>query len=158
MSEKQLQHADSKNKSGKEVKMLYATLTIVILLILLDRATRKATLDRLQLGMRFKLFALRDELRLAAIQGQAPYGRWFEYLDTTITKFIDNLQDINVWEISAFGLSHLGDESIALAWQDLEAALAKDENRKLAEIYEKTTNCVLNFLVLRHKTTVGISL
>jgi hypothetical protein len=122
------------------------------MLALIDRALRVGRLEQLMLEARFGFFALRDELRLAAIDGEVPHNRWFDYLDTSITKAIDALPHINAWEALALLYNHSDDESIIRAQQELYEALAREENQGLKKIYTNYLICILELLVERHRT------
>lgn len=141
--------------------MLFLILTVSIMLALLDRSLRTGRLDLLKLRLRFDLFALRDELRAAAITGEAPLNQWFEYLDTTLTKSIDNIESLNLWEAMALLIAHGRDASIQRAYDRLLAALRQPENRKLAEIHGKLVSVHGQFLASRHRgpmvTIVGLA-
>ena len=132
--------------------MLYFLASMLIMLALLDRAIRVGRLESLMLETRFKLFALRDELRCAAIKGEVPQNRWFEYLDTSITKAIDALPRISVWEALALLYSYAGDKSVVQAQKELFEAFEEEENVGLGEIYGKYLLCIMTLLVQRHKT------
>jgi hypothetical protein len=105
--------------------------------------------------LRFDLFALRDELRAAVIAGEAPQNKWFEYLDTTITKSIDNIQHLNIWEIGGLVLNHGHDESLVQAYLRLLDALAEPGNERLAQIYGRLVGLNATFLAGRHRVTVA---
>jgi len=117
--------------------MLYAIVTLAIMAGLLNRAVRQDALELKKLDMRFKLFALRDELRRGIIEESVPHNQWTEYLDTTLTKTIDALQEINVWEALALVASYRNDSLILQPQKNLEAALKQKENAKTKQIYDK---------------------
>ncbi|OLD24785.1 MAG: hypothetical protein AUJ04_08700 [Acidobacteria bacterium 13_1_40CM_3_55_6] len=103
--------------------------------------------------MRFKLFALRDELREGIIDGAMPENKWFEYLDTSITKMIDLLPTITVWEALALVLRYRNDPEVQQAQVTLFTAFGEEENQKLAGIYGKFVGHIIELLFRRH---VGI--
>ena len=135
--------------------MLYFLISILIMSWLLDKALRQGRTEALLIRVRFKLFALRDELREAVIDGTAPDNRWFEYLDTTITKLIDHLPQITAWEALAFFISYRRNDSVLRAQEALFDAMCRDENRKLQDIYSKLVLCIIELLFHRH---IGITL
>lgn len=123
------------------------------MLVLLDRALRIGRQETLLCETRFKLFALRDELRMAAIEEAIPQNRWFEYLDTTLTKAIDKLPRFTAWEALALYVNHRHDLSISEAVRCLDEALEQSENSGLAEFYDKFVLCLVEFLFERHIVT-----
>jgi hypothetical protein len=128
------------------------------MLALLDRAVRIGRLETLRLEARFKLFALRDGLRRAAIEESVPQNKWFEYLDTSITKAIDMLPHINAWEVLALMYRYSDDESVLDAHIELQDALQQEENQGLQKIYAEYILCIAWLLVERHRTSGVIAL
>lgn len=130
--------------------MLYFLIAMLIMLALFDRALRKGRFELLFAETRFKLFALRDELRDGVINGTLPENKWFEYLDTTITKAIDLLPTITAWEALGLVLRYKDDSAVQHAQLTLIEALGEDENKGLANIYAKFVICIAEFLFRRH--------
>lgn len=130
--------------------MLYFLIALVIMFSLIDRSLRIGRLERLKLELRFQLFALRDELRLAVINGEAPDNKWFEYLDTTLTKAIDHIQEINLWEALALLSIYKKDKSVLHAQAGLLSALQERENEKISEVYYKLLKTLAGFIMERH--------
>jgi len=116
----------------------------------LDQALRRGRLDKLKLRTRFELFAFRDELRLALIKGEANPSRWFDYLDTTLTKSIDCLDDINLWESLALIAVYSKNTAIKAAIEKQHAALSDPANHRLVELQSQYTACLASFLTERH--------
>jgi hypothetical protein len=133
--------------------MLYFLISMLIMAALFDRATRRGRIDLVLLDTRFKLFALRDKLRNAAIAGEVPENKWFEYLDTTITKSIDMLPGLTVWEVAGLFAAYRQDESVLRAQTALFQALGQDENKHLAHIYAELVVRIGEVLFLRHLGT-----
>lgn len=133
--------------------MLYFLISMMIMLVLIDRALRIGRQEILLCKTRFKLFALRDELRMAAIENTVPQNKWFEYLDTTLTKAIDKLPRFTAWEALALYVSHRRDPSISKALRYLDEALEQSENRRLAHFYNMFVLCLIEFLFERHIAT-----
>ncbi len=130
--------------------MLYIIISTIVMLGFLDRSLRRGHLDKLKLKTRFELFAFRDELRLALIRGEVAPGRWFDYLDTTLTKSIDNLDDINLWESIALLLSYSKDPAIEAAIAKQAEELRDPANHRLLDLQTKFTSCLARFLMKRH--------
>jgi hypothetical protein len=117
---------------------------------LLDKALRRGRVELLLLEMRFKFFALRDELREGVIDGSLPENKWFEYLDTSITKAIDLLPTITAWEALALVLRYRNDPDVQQAQLALLTAFSQDENQKLARIYSTFVSHLVELLFRRH--------
>jgi hypothetical protein len=134
--------------------MLYVIIGVIAMCMLLDKAARRGRLSKLKLKTRFQLFSLRDELRWSLIKGEVQPNRWFEYMDTTLTKSIDNLEDINLLESVALVALYHRNQEVHEAVAKLKEALAQPSNRQLALISEKYTECLTHFLIARHFGTV----
>jgi hypothetical protein len=133
--------------------MLYFLISMLIMLVLLDRALRIGRQETLLCATRFKLFELRDELRMAAIDETIPQNQWFEYLDTTLTKAIDKLPRFTAWEAFALYVSHRHDPGLIAAVRHLDEALRQPENEGLQRFYNKFVFRLIEFLFERHIIT-----
>jgi hypothetical protein len=133
--------------------MLYFLIAMLIMLALFDKALRRGRFELLFAETRFKLFALRDELRDGVINGSLPENKWFEYLDTTITKAIDLLPTITAWEALGLVMRYKDDSAVQHAHLTLMKAFGEHSNQGLANIYAKFVMCIAEFLFRRH---VGI--
>src|SRR5262249_44120274 len=111
--------------------MLYVILLTVVMLAFLDRATRLAKVDYLKAETRFNLFALRDELRNAAIEGQVQRNNWFDYMDTTLTAAIERLDAFTFLGWLALAFRHREDTSLLQAQENLDRALNSPSNEKM---------------------------
>ena len=128
------------------------------MLWLLDRAVRIGRQEGVLLDTRFKLFALRDALRAAGINHDIPQNKWFEYLDTTITKFIDLLPRFTLCETLILYFTHRHDPPVIAARQKLETVMNADENRRLARFYTALARVLLEFLFRRHIITSTVAM
>lgn len=130
--------------------MLYFLVSMIIMLALLDSVLRRGRVELLLIEIRFKFFALRDELRQGVIEGTLPENKWFEYLDTSITKAIDLLPTITAWEAVALVLRYRNDPEVQRHQMTLITALSQEENQKLAWIYGKFVGHIVELLLRRH--------
>jgi hypothetical protein len=131
--------------------MLYLLLIGIVMLALLDRTVRNGRLRVLKLETKYKLFALRDELRRAAMRGEIPDNNWLEYMDTTLTMTIERLDAVSLWAVLVMMFRHRKDEPLFLDLQTkMKAAFALEENKKTAEIHLRYRECLSRFLRARH--------
>lgn len=131
--------------------MLYLLLIGIVMLALLDRTFRGGRLNVLKLETKYKLFALRDELREAAIKGEIPNNNWLDYMDTTLTRTIQRIDVVNLWAALVFSVRHRKDEgALERLEHRMKEAFRLEENRKIAEIHRKYRECLSNFLRARH--------
>lgn len=137
--------------------MLYAAIFILIALALLDNSTRMAKKEMITYKFRFRLFALRDKLRNSLISDEIQRSNWFGYMDTTITKTITLLPNMNIWEIFLIGYLHRNNQQILSAQKRLDNALNQEENTVLASINDELTTCVFEYLKARHKALYKVS-
>lgn len=130
--------------------MLYVLISVLIMLALLDRSLRRGRIELLLIEMRFKLFALRDELRRGVIEERMPDNNWFEYLDTSITRAIDLLPTITIWEAVALIVRYRDDEDIRAAHYTLIKEFSTDDNKPFAPVYANFVMCLTEILFRRH--------
>jgi hypothetical protein len=123
---------------------------MLIMLAFLDRAARIGRLDLEDTKLRFGLFAVRDELRRSLIRGGVKYNRWFKYLDTTITRNLHNVRDINPALATVALIQFRKNAVIDSAYHEREAALKLPENRALADSYQKYISVLGEYLSSRH--------
>lgn len=91
------------------------------------------------------LYRLRDELRELAIIGTVSKNQWmFDYLDSSISKSINNLQSINIWAVIILGQIHKKDESLGSFKYHLGLAIKK--NKELAEIHKRYSNIMTQYV------------
>ena len=130
--------------------MLYVLAYSILAIALLDNIVRISRLEFVNYSFRFELFEIRDKLRRALISKEIKKSRWFDYLDSTITKTIDELPHISLWEILLIAYIHRNDKTIKNAQSRLEMALDAEANAFLAEIYKDILNCIVRFILSRH--------
>jgi hypothetical protein len=128
--------------------MLYLMLSSLIMLALLDRALRGSRVRLMKLDLEFELFALRDELRNAMLAGQIAQRNWFDYMDTTLTRTIDQIDNINPWLAVGYFWSHRDDPYLQRANEELKAGLRR--NTKIDVVYKKYVSSLMHFLESRH--------
>lgn len=131
--------------------MLYILLSTVILAGYCDRAARKSRIEMLSIETRFRLFGIRDELRNAAIDGRLERDNWFEYFDTTLTKIIDLLPILSVWQIATMLFHYRNDRTSERHIQELTSFLDQDENEEFRRLYSRFAKVVGAFLIRRHR-------
>jgi len=137
--------------------MLYLMLIGIVMLASLDRAVRNGRLRVLKLETKYKFFALRDELRNAAIAGEIPDNNWLEYMDTTLTITIERLDTVSLWAALVMMFRYKKEEAIIRKLQGrMKEAFTLEENKKTAQIYKEYRNCLSKFLRARHPVASAI--
>jgi hypothetical protein len=122
------------------------------MLALLDRTWRGGRVRLLELNFEFQLYALRDELRESAVAGDIEYNNWFDYMDTTITRTIERVDNVNPWiAVGYLWLNKNNQEALMLASKELRTVLSSPENKKLGEIYAEFNKLVKEFLKSRFR-------
>jgi hypothetical protein len=130
---------------------IFVALAILQRLRNLDRQTTV-------LQNRFRLYALRDELRELAIRGEVFPNNWvFQYFDSSIAKLIKVLDRVTIWTAIAVAHRHRNDERLARASFHLDQALAKPQNLPFTIIQDSYIDCLLVFFMERHPTTNVLS-
>ena len=130
--------------------MINIIFSALILLILYWKA-RNLYYDRLELSYKHKLYALRDKLRMYAIQGEIDKNSWiFEYLDTSICRTISALDKLDIYLIMASFLERKKEEEKkkeAFTKLTLESAT---NNKFIKEIVVNYGKITLGYLISKH--------
>ena len=129
--------------------MLFVILGSLVLLALLDRTVRGGRIRLAELDLRFGLFEIRDVLRDAAIDEEISYSKWFDYMDTTLTRTLDRVEAVNPWMAAGFALTHRNDPAVKDGLHELKEALQRPENKKIARVYAMYTEFLMKFLKVR---------
>lgn len=129
--------------------MLFVILGCLVLLALLDRTVRGGRIRLAELDFRFGLFEIRDVLRDAAIDEEISYSKWFDYMDTTLTRTLDAVEAVNPWMAVGYAFTHRNDPAVKQGRRELEEALRRPENKKIARVYAMYTECISKFLKAR---------
>jgi hypothetical protein len=137
--------------------MLFIILGSLVLLALLDRTVRGGRIRLAELDFRFGLFEIRDVLRDAAINEEISYSKWFDYMDTTLTRTLDAVQAVNPWMAAGYGLIHRNDRDVKVGLRELEEALARPENKKIARVYAMYTECLNRYLKARFPVSLPLA-
>lgn len=120
------------------------------LLIILYVRTRNLYITRITCEYRYKLFQLRDKLRQHAIDGKVnPHKSSFNYLDTTISKTVSELEYTNLYTIILLNIYHKNDLKSS---QSARTQLQKEINNNsgLKEIEEIYISLIKDYLIKRH--------
>lgn len=127
--------------------MLIAIASGVIMLAFLDRAMRLERIATAQLKAKFELYAIRDDLRRAERHGVVPGERWFNYMDTTLTKCAASIERLTVWHALAY-LRVSDFPAIQEAERNREAAMK--EFPELVALHRRYAECVARLVKERH--------
>lgn len=136
--------------------MLYLLISMIIMLAFLDKALRVEPLKLADLTLRYKLFSARDRLRLSLIKGETEYNKWFQYFDTTLTRTIHNVKDVNPVLGTVAMLQFKKHPVIDAAYHQFEAALLLPENRQIGKAYRQYIEGIGEYLTVRHRFSLRI--
>jgi hypothetical protein len=99
----------------------------------------------------YKLYALRDKLREAAMSKRIKPSNWvFQYLDSSIAKSIDALPSMTIWRIQFSPSPYRKDQRFKNARAHLRRELAKPSNQILAQVHLGYIDAWGNFFCDRH--------
>lgn len=130
--------------------MLYFWLFALAAFVVLDRSHRMGV-NTLVRAHQFRLYALRDALREAAMRKEVNPKSWvFLYLDSSIARTISALDRMTLWHVLLTALTHYQDESSRNAMEQLQKELHKPANKILKELHDQYTAEVSLFLIDRH--------
>jgi hypothetical protein len=98
----------------------------------------------------FRLYAVRDELRAAAIRGEIDPRNWvYQYLDSSIAKTITHLGRVTIWLLLSTYLRARKSQYQA-AHQQLVRELEKPQHSVLKQFQKRYEWELLRFLLERH--------
>lgn len=133
--------------------MIVASILIVFLMDQLFKLRQTCLVEK----HRFRLYALRDELRELAMRGEASPGNWvFQYLDSSISKSIDVLPSISVWRVIPIVYQNRHDRRTSLRFDQLLRELKKRQNSPLARVYGRYLLEIGRFVSHRHDTILVV--
>jgi hypothetical protein len=120
----------------------------VCAIIWIVRSRRKILLNK---KVEFELYQLRDKLRLYEFEGQVKPDSWsYDYLDKSICKTIDHLNEINIYTAVALNRIHKKDSAINEFKDQLNTSVS--ESKRETEIYAAYKKIVLTYVFKKHKT------
>lgn len=101
---------------------------------------------------RYRVYALRDKLRQKAIDGKiSPHSWVFDYLDSSFSKIIGQLDTLSIYKVGVLAILHKKDKGMQRFRKKISAELRKNE--ELDSIYQDYGKLLFEFFVERHKTT-----
>lgn len=130
--------------------MLYLGFSILLAAYLLDRLHDLRALNKAR-EYQYRLYALRDELREAAMDGEVNPRDWvFEYLDSSLAKTIDTLPHVSLWQALALWVAYHHSSAIAMADEQLQRELSKAGNERYGKILSAYQGALFSYLMDRH--------
>lgn len=131
--------------------MLYIVIGCVVLLAFIDRVVRKGRIERLEMTAAFQLYALRDRLRAAAIDGNTPVNNWFNYLDTSLSRTAGNIERVSIWTYYWYVVACKDiDPQVRQASHLRNLVFTRGEYRVMAEIFKEYEATIMGTLCARH--------
>ena len=135
--------------------MLFFVIGLLGMIVLLERYSSEK-LCLLKLEHQYRLFALRDKLRLAVIDESIQADKWFDCLDTTLTRVIGQIDHVNIYELTGVMMAHWNDPELREALEQLKKVMEDPKNKNLAELYKRYTEEMLSFLYVQHTALIRI--
>ncbi len=129
--------------------MLGAFVFGMLSIALLERA-RRVAIDTDVRSHAYELYALRDELREAAIRGEVKPTDWvFSYLDSSIAKTIGMLPRINLLVFIGIAMLYRHDRAVCEASHHLKRELERPRNVFLKQVHERYIETILALMIAR---------
>jgi hypothetical protein len=130
--------------------MIYLLMSVVLVAYLLDCLHALRISDK-AIRHRYRLYELRDALREAAITGRINPRSWvFQYLDSSISKTIDQLPRISLWQSLGVWLTYRRDPRVEEAAESLNEELQREENNFYRQMYVLYGAMIITYLMDRH--------
>lgn len=109
----------------------------------------------LAMEYRYRLYALRDRLRMRLIDGQIGKRSWaFDYLDSSLSVVIDKLSALSMYRAVLAAVMYHSDPRVAALRANLEIAF--NQYPALRETYSEYGDLLLEYFAHRHALTVGL--
>jgi hypothetical protein len=70
-------------------------------------------------------------------------------MDTTLTRTLDTVEAVNPWMAAGYAITHRNDPALKDGLRELEEAMRRPENKKIARVYAMYTECISKFLKAR---------
>jgi hypothetical protein len=107
------------------------------------------------LKYRYNLYAFRDKFRDSTISGSIDNKDWtFDYLDSSISKAINELPLANFWTFLTLTLIHKNDKNIVEFSRHLDLSVIR--NKEFEKFYNEFGSLIGRFIVQSHIITLII--
>lgn len=107
--------------------------------------------------LRWKFYALRDDLREAAFQDRELLSKQeFWQLDRSLTTYCKYLDDLSLWTIVPFAM-FANSRDLRRRTKRLQASLALPTNSALQGVYDRSIQLLAGQLFLRHLIVLPLS-
>lgn len=121
---------------------------LVILIIIRTLNNRRE-----ELIYKYKLFAIRDDLRYLAINGDVDNSTWiYNYIDGSLTKHIKSRRYITLFFILMLNIKHSGDNEI----EELKGRIISELEKypELNEIYNNFQSAHIEYIINQHSISI----
>ena len=137
--------------------IIYIIFLIWFLFVL--ESFRKRRIEALFLDYKYRLYALRDELRELVLKGEIKNRNWvFLYLDSSIVRTINYIHKLNIYQGLFLFFMHREDNRVIRAREQLLTELQKPCNLELKRIHEKYGKILGCFMFERHRALSNFAL
>jgi GH15 family glucan-1,4-alpha-glucosidase len=123
---------------------------VIVGIFFLDRI-RRLEKENKSLEAQYRLYELRDQLREAAMNKEVDPKSWlFEYLDSTLSKTIDNIGALSLINVLIWGILPREDQQVIAAREKLQQELSDPVNGILPRFYTSYIGAIAATLWARH--------
>ncbi|MEM9679474.1 MAG: hypothetical protein AAF901_04050 [Bacteroidota bacterium] len=128
--------------------------SIVMALIILS-VWRRYHHSYAALNFKYKIYQLRDKLRLLVVQNKISAEDWvFDYFDNSLSKSISLNYYLTIFRLATIGLIHEKDEDLIKFRQKLNKEI--EDKPELEELYADYINAVKEYIFDQHYVSIMI--
>jgi hypothetical protein len=129
--------------------MAVLLLPVIFVLLIVWVFIKKAKHEFIALKYNYKIYSLRDKLRMAVIDGKIKKSNWvFNYLDRSMSKLISNLSTLTIYSAMLLLIMHKNDKRITEVSNNIRKEVEK--NVYLKEIFDEYSSIILEYLKEKH--------
>jgi len=131
---------------------MFIEIIAFIMIIYFVSHIRQTRLQSIQLACQNELFALRDKVREKAIAKEIESDNWlFDYMDTSITKYIEMLPKFSLWVIVPLFFIDRRNTDYIRSKNILIDELKKPKNKALRNLHLEAVVIIGAYMAVRHK-------
>ena len=132
--------------------MIFAVMCLLALASSANVFYLRATIDR---RLRWQLYAVRDELRWAAVQDRSVLdSRHFWLLDRTLTRQCEDLDEVSLWSMLPLAFATKERARVNARAEEFENEMKLPENELFSSIFKKSAALFTTHLLWRHAVLV----
>ena len=134
--------------------MIIVMLTFLIFIYFLQKIYKIAFETKLD-KYHFELFALRDEIRQQAIEGDVDASNWlYNYIESSIAKTCDVLKDLSIYKITLLYLLNRHNKEFQERYELMTTEMNQHHNKQLKMYWRRYREIVGLYMLNKHSELI----